>query len=424
MTHGILQDKDAFKINIRQEDDQSNNCKEFFEKGLSALLADEHFLLLYVPEIGGRMQIVRPASDPYHRQRMIQKINEAKGVPSFYYALSHLWGLTENNRYHWNEIADFVDDEDGQPVKPVSMRPAKRDTLLALLQDHPDSYWWIDVLCARTDTPLDIMGDIYSCCLECVAMIDGDPNLIPQLYTLMMDVKQEFPTYYNMDRNDILNCKQNDKRLSKATELVFALMQRKWWKRVWTWQEMALPFGDVRLVPESGTHQPLSKTITVDALLDYFQANFRVDHVAHALEPIDSETGLTNAMTLHAWFTEILHARKSNEHRTGKKRAQEFSYLVSSFSDSPRRCMDPADYVYGVLGVFQFKIPRMNDPNAVWHYFLSELDNYMETTGMKNDKFSGKRITGINDNAYRIDLRKAKDMADVYKDDLLEMTFC
>lgn len=86
--------------------------------------------------------------------------------------------------------------------------------------------------------------------------------------------------------------------------------------------------------------------------------------------------------------------------------------------------MDPADYVYGVLGVFQFKIPRMNDPNAVWHYFLSELDNYMETTGMKNDKFSGKRITGINDNAYRIDLRKAKDMADVYKDDLLEMTFC
>lgn len=136
-----------------------------------------------------------------------------------------------------------------------------------------------------------------------------------------------------------------------------------------------------------------------------------------------AETGLTNAMTLHAWLSEMFQARKSNDHRTGKKTAQEFSYLVRSFGDSPRRCMDPADYVYGVLGVFQFKIPRMNDPNAVWQYFLSELEKYLETTGMKNDKFSGKRITGISDNAYRTDLWKAKDMADVYKDDLLELAF-
>ncbi|CDH58050.1 predicted protein [Lichtheimia corymbifera JMRC:FSU:9682] len=121
---------------------------------------------------------------------MIRRINEAKRIPSFYYALSHLWGLSENNRHYWNDISEHVDDENGQPVHPVSMRPEKRDALLTMLKDHPDSYWWIDVLCARTDTPLDIMGDIYACCLECIAVIDCEPRLIPELHATM-DVRYE-----------------------------------------------------------------------------------------------------------------------------------------------------------------------------------------------------------------------------------------
>lgn len=76
--------------------------------------------------------------------------------------------------------------------------------------------------------------------------------------------------------------------------------------------------------------------------------------------------------------------------------------------------MDPVDYVYGVLGMFHFKIPRMNDPNMVWQLFLSELDNYM--MDFKDKKFSWGRITGISDNAYQIDLLKAANMADVYND--------
>lgn len=79
----------------------------------------------------------------YHRKRMIRRINEAKRIPSFYYALSHLWGLSENNRHYWNDISEHVDDENGQPVHPVSMRPEKRDALLTMLKDHPDSYWWM-----------------------------------------------------------------------------------------------------------------------------------------------------------------------------------------------------------------------------------------------------------------------------------------
>lgn len=220
------------------------------------------------------MQIVRLSSDLYHRKRVIKRINEVKRIPSFYYVLSHLWGLSENNRHLWYEIGDYVDDESGKPVEPVSMRPEKRDTLLALLKDHPDSYWWIDILCARTDTPLDIMGDIYACCLECISMIDCDPNLIRQLNTVK-DLRNLLPAEGKngiTGLNELLLFKQPyDKSLLQLMDLLFMLVHRQWWKRVWTLQEMALPFGEVRLMAETGTHRPLHNTITVDDLLRHFK---------------------------------------------------------------------------------------------------------------------------------------------------------
>ena len=39
--------------------------------------------------------------------------------------------------------------------------------------------------------------------------------------------------------------------------------------------------------------------------------------------------------------------------------------------------MNPADYVYGVLDIFQIKIPRMTDANDVLQLLLTELDHYM-----------------------------------------------
>ncbi|KAJ8652911.1 hypothetical protein O0I10_011445 [Lichtheimia ornata] len=247
MTYDTEEDDDSYKINIRLEDDEDSKRKRSFEKGLSTLLDDKYFLLLYVPENGSKMKVIRPANDAYHRKRIIQRINEERRTPSFYYALSHLWGLTENNRYHWNDISEYVDDEQGQPMKPVSMRPEKRDALLTMLQDHPDSYWWIDVLCARTDTPLDIMGDIYACCLECIVMIDCQRSLIPKIYS-----------YY---------WQPHQTSSSQLIEVLDIFLQSQWWYRVWTWQEMALPVGDVRFMAETDIHRLQRNTITLKKLL-------------------------------------------------------------------------------------------------------------------------------------------------------------
>ncbi|KAI7887235.1 hypothetical protein K492DRAFT_173568 [Lichtheimia hyalospora FSU 10163] len=221
------------------------------------------------------MHIVQPAEDPYHRERMVKRINEAKGVPSFYYALSHLWGISKDDPHLWEEIGEYVNDIDEHPAKPISMRSEKRDTLLGLLKDHPDSYWWIDVLCARTDTPLDIMGDIYRCCLECIAMIDCEPSVLSKLHTEPNKRKEFFDLDWfevmkKPSSEDILYCKQIYEKYPELIYHLAKLQQSEWWSRVWTWQEMALPIGDVRLMAETGTQRLENNTIIVDDLVNSF----------------------------------------------------------------------------------------------------------------------------------------------------------
>ena len=252
-----------------------DHFKQRFETGLSALLVNPYFLLLYVPENGAKMQIIQPAEDSYHRERMVKRINEAKGIPSFYYALSHLWKISKDDPHLWENIGEYVNDINEQPAEPVSMRPEKRDTLLGLLKDHPDSYWWIDVLCARTDTPLDIMGDIYRCCLECIAMIDCEPSLLSKLRTEPNKRKELFDFDWidatvEPSSEDLLYYNQIYEKYPELIHHLAKLQQSEWWNRVWTWQEMALPFGDVRLMAETGVQQLECYTITVDDLVNSF----------------------------------------------------------------------------------------------------------------------------------------------------------
>ncbi|KAI7874442.1 hypothetical protein K492DRAFT_183931 [Lichtheimia hyalospora FSU 10163] len=424
MTCNTDESIDPYKISISSENSLDDYVKRRFETGLSALLAHPYFLLLHVPENGAKMQIVKPAQDSYHRERIVKRISEAKGVPSFYYALSHLWGISKDDPQLWEEIGEHVNDIDEQPAEPVSMRPEKRNTLLGLLKDHPDSYWWIDVLCARTDTPLDIMGDIYRCCLECIAMIDCEPGLLSKLHTKPNKRKEFFDMdWYNAMKEpspeDLLYLKQQyDKHPELLYDLV-KLQQSEWWNRVWTWQEMALPFGDVRLMAETGIQQLQSDTITVDDLVSSFINAIDIMFYVSNADEVDAE--LVDAFNNFrgAWMMEISQTRDFSKHDVKKNHAYQFAFLLDTLGESTRRCMDPVDYVYGVLGMLNIKIPRMTEPKAVWQRFLSELDNYMDMADIKSAVFymagcDGVKVIGIQQSAYKIDLQQVECMGDVY----------
>ena len=91
--------------------------------------------------------------------------------------------------------------------------------------------------------------------------------------------------------------------------------------------------------------------------------------------------------------------------------------------------MDKADYVYGVLGVLQFEIPRITGAKAVWHEFLSKLDNFVAEHVCNNSSFTGMEESDgavppslfiINDRARKLDWENVRNMADVYRDLLIE----
>lgn len=217
------------------------------------------FRLLYIPaDNQGTMRIVQPTNDLEHKQRL-----EEYG----YYALSHLWGDVQSDPL-W-DVSDLVIDEHGNPAEPVPMRLEKRDTLLALLK--PGSYWWIDVLCARSDTPLMIMGDVYECCNWCFALIDvspgisGNQHITTKWLTLSIVVTNTLRAYrHAVKHNDMdqfenytitvtaaatisedigtpLRLKDLTIQFHDELHAVAQFFDCFWFTRVWTWQEFLLP---------------------------------------------------------------------------------------------------------------------------------------------------------------------------------------
>ncbi|KAI9314535.1 hypothetical protein BX666DRAFT_1967612 [Dichotomocladium elegans] len=141
------------------------------KKQIRALLRNSKFRLIKVER--GETQIdehrkeiksltvVTPAFDP-----RISEDVERWG----WHSLSHVWGPKEE-WIEWNDTG-VIDGDTGAPLN-VRVHPSKPQEMTSLLQIQYISYWWIDVFCARSDTPLVIMGDIYKHCTSCYTLIDG-----------------------------------------------------------------------------------------------------------------------------------------------------------------------------------------------------------------------------------------------------------
>ncbi|KAI7873501.1 hypothetical protein K492DRAFT_200644 [Lichtheimia hyalospora FSU 10163] len=182
---------------------------------------------------------------------------------------------------------------------------------------------------------------------------------------------------------------------------------------------MALPFGDVRLMAETGAQQLESDTITVDDLVNSFINAMDIILYVDKTYGADSKIVDGSEDLRHEWMMEISQARAFKKHDAKKNHACQFTTLIVALGGSTRRCMDPVDYVYGVLGMLNIKIPRLTEPKAVWQRFLSELDHYMDMEDIKNKVFQitggyNVKTTGIKESAYEIDLHEVKRMSNVY----------
>lgn len=205
---------------------------------------------LYVPEANEKrkMTIFTPSK---HQMTSFLEQN--------FYALSHVWGIGPNECM-W-DVSDFIIDEEGTPVKPIPMRPEKRRTLLNLLKANP-GYWWMDVLCSRSDTPPMIMSGVYGRCKKCFAMIDCPTEDIEYFSR-------------NKDQLDHVLCDEQLMHEPATQNIIKETLQRgrsidtsRWFKRVWTLQEAILPSCVVLLSELSDTYIDES-TVLLDSLIHY-----------------------------------------------------------------------------------------------------------------------------------------------------------
>ncbi|KAI7873782.1 hypothetical protein K492DRAFT_184893 [Lichtheimia hyalospora FSU 10163] len=357
------------------------------------------------------MTIISPHANLYHRRRLMQRSTGELG----FYAVSHVWG---NVGDMW-DVGNFIHEND-RPVNPIPMRPEKRNTLLALLRSHPDSYWWIDVLCVDKNTPLGMMRDIYSHCNSCIILLDCHPMTIERLsdpcIEKMWDTLNSIRDAYAFGHPNAKTQATDFARIYE-TELaaLSALVNCQWWNRVWTWQEVVLPGWGFMLAEQSGTHHSvdLFALKEIARMINEMSYSFGAEcEIVSLFQGTMQLQKMWNELSTTADMgSRMMKAKCVNNHNPID--------LFATLAQSSRRCMDPVDYVYGVLGLLQMDIPRTNDPRAVWTYFLSQVDDLITSWLHNRERHhyeSGNHIAAItvSERAKNFDLSKANDMADVY----------
>lgn len=103
-----------------------------------------------------------------------------------------------------------------------------------------------------------------------------------------------------------------------------------------------------------------------------------------------------------------------NEELSIVGRLYEISEIFVSLAGSSRTCLDPLDYVYGILGLLDIHIPRTDNADTLWRTFLSKLKDHL--TQMVNDiKEDDVNVSfTLSESACDIKLAHAENVSEVY----------
>ncbi|KAJ8652743.1 hypothetical protein O0I10_011625 [Lichtheimia ornata] len=367
----------------------SNEKIEFKQQWtLGEIFRHPDIRFLYVPSANEqrKMTLFTPSK---HQQTSFLEQN--------FYTLSHLWD-TKPGENLW-DVSDFIIDEEGITVEPIPMRPEKRETLLSLLKANP-GYWWIDVLCSRSDTPPVIMSGVYRRCKKCFAMIDCPAE----------DIE-----YFTPDRKNQLDHALHGEQVEKepavttSQHLIKEAWQHgrnidasRWFKRVWTLQEALLPSCVVLLSEISDTYDDTS-TVLLESLI-YYHFQMRKLQLGDML--------LNTPLVV------------KDEVRSNASLGGHLEPLVIFFNhlrSSKRSCYLAVDYVYGILGILGVDVPRQDNPDVVWKHFLAYLDHVVyETYGGNDMSFHDYSKIDVSEKARQFVLSEADNLGQVF-DNVLQV---
>jgi hypothetical protein len=189
------------------------------------LFSHPGFRLIFVGD--DNMSLITPLD---HQEDVIEK---------GYRCISHYWGPCPPK---WED----------HPIKgvhwSVHVREEKRERLLQVFNHHK-GYFWMDVFCTNQEDvnkPLDVMGDIYKNCVECVCLLDYECKL--GVYGTEKDV------FVQLNKDGEIMYDEDDYN-PVISSYLSAISSSKWFTRLWTWQESVLPPNVVFCSELSGVYK-------------------------------------------------------------------------------------------------------------------------------------------------------------------------
>ncbi|KAI9311798.1 hypothetical protein BX666DRAFT_2125176 [Dichotomocladium elegans] len=376
------------------------------------LLKNPKFKLIHVISNGQpqpEMRIVIPATDEAIRD----EVNKQG-----YYTVSHLWGESEN----WTPWSNHgIVGPDGKIIE-VQIFSGKRAAILSLLSSRP-GFWWIDVFCWQDAVPPPIMRYVYRFCEKCFALVDLPSAKFPRIKEVVQRLGNGGTAKPDDERiNEIASCYKKCIEVRKYSknrtwseslddllggwykgdrEDIKALAEFfgcRWFTRVWTLQEYALP-SQLIFISESDLelHQ-IDRNLTTFILrvlctvankvflsynwlyvngerLDVFNSLGTVEEDFEKQKPSSSichfDLTRLDAIMIHGIYAPVgfLPGVTVTPLRHVSKNYDPLVLLLKKLARMPRTCMHPRDYVYGVTGLLDLKIDVANNDNDVWTNF-------------------------------------------------------
>lgn len=249
-----------------------------------------------------------------------------------YEALSYVWG-------DFN-VTDFINLDGSRFEATINLKLA----LQHLRRSDISRVIWVDAICINQDDNVERthqvgqMGDVYKLCTGVVVWL-GMQSLDSALaFSAIEAISADTELHWDPTLTPSLDSKY----LSEASaQSIASLIDRPWWHRTWTVQESILPSSLTFLC---GTYQ-LSSTALFGVAQHYLK------HGTSCCYNMGIHVGV-NVMRLLNGLTNVYML---NEYRqgTGPDRSGyqglNLLELISLYRE--RRCHDPRDKIYGLLGL-------------------------------------------------------------------------
>ncbi|KAI9316077.1 hypothetical protein BX666DRAFT_2028307 [Dichotomocladium elegans] len=355
------------------------------------------------------MNIVTPAEDERVHNRVCRY---------GYYTVSHLWGPEER----WKPWKDHgILGPNGKPME-VKILPEKQDTIFKLLLSHP-GFWWIDVFCAQSKTPPSIMGNVYTFCRICYALIDFRLNDFWRIQAIGSRLGLDGPT--KPDRR-LINaiaghykqrihgrmCSRNRTWYEALDDLLGGwykgdpddikaladFFSCRWFTRVWTLQEYVLPDELVFIGESDPDLCDINRELTTfiirilctavnKVFLSYMQSDTSVEHLytfnsmgVPEHKYAEKSPGLSrcyldlsqfDAIMIHGYYRSDKYISRGGYSPSLKWQYKYFTLvlLLKKLARMPRTCMYPRDYIYGVSGLLQLDMEIAKNEQETWEFF-------------------------------------------------------